>query len=464
MKAENRIAVIGAGPSGIAAAKNCLQAGLDVVVFEKNDKVGGNWVFNAVTGHSSVYDNTHIISSRAWSEYEDFPMPADTPDYPNHRQVQAYFDAYARHFGVLDHVRFGHTVDHVSEAAGGGWQLDFHDASGSAHSEIFSHLMVANGHHWNPKWPEYPGSFSGRYMHSHDFKGVDDSWRGKDVLVIGAGNSACDVAVEAARVAGNVRLSMRKPQWFLPKFMFGQPSDVFASGSAWLPRWLRSWATTLLVRLMQGRYENYGLPHPERGVFSMHPTLNSDLLDAIRHGKVQPRPGVARLDGDEVEFTDGRRERYDVVCACTGFWTTFPFFDAGFINFQYAEKVPLYRKMMHADHPTLFFIGLFQPLGCIWPLADYQARIACLEIQGRYTRPADMQVAVRQEVEHPHFAFDGGQRHAMEVDYHAFRKELKAELAKVGVDIGQPPMGRPGHYKKTPGAVAVSTAKTMSVA
>ena len=129
MKAENRIAVIGAGPSGIAAAKNCLQAGLDVVVFEKNDKVGGNWVFNAVTGHSSVYDNTHIISSRAWSEYEDFPMPADTPDYPNHRQVQAYFDAYARHFGVLDHVRFGHTVDHVSEAAGGGWQLDFHDPS-----------------------------------------------------------------------------------------------------------------------------------------------------------------------------------------------------------------------------------------------------------------------------------------------------------------------------------------------
>ena len=100
MSSVARICVIGAGPSGIAAAKNCVQAGLNVVVFEKNDRVGGNWVFNAATGHSSVYDNTHIISSKVWSEYEDFPMPADYPDYPGHRQLQAYFDAYARTFAA----------------------------------------------------------------------------------------------------------------------------------------------------------------------------------------------------------------------------------------------------------------------------------------------------------------------------------------------------------------------------
>ncbi len=110
MRQMKRVCVIGAGPSGLAAAKNCVQAGLPVTVFEKNDKVGGNWVFNSSTGHSSVYENTHIISSKALSEYEDFPMPADYPDYPSHVQLQAYFESYARHFGAYPHIRFRHTV------------------------------------------------------------------------------------------------------------------------------------------------------------------------------------------------------------------------------------------------------------------------------------------------------------------------------------------------------------------
>lgn len=448
--AAPRVCVIGAGPSGLAAAKNCLVAGLPVVVFEKNDKVGGNWVFDSSTGHSSVYENTHIISSKAWSEYEDFPMPEDYPDYPSHRQVQAYFEAYARHFGVMEVIRFRHAVSRVSRADDGTWNVEFTDEEGREHVERFSHLMVCNGHHWNPKHPNYPGEFSGRYLHSHDFKRVDDSWRGKAVLVIGAGNSACDVAVESARVAGRVCMSMRSPQWFVPKFMFGQPSDVFASGSAWLPGGLRNWFTTQLLRVTQGPYARYGLPQPKTRALSMHPTLNSDLLECIRHGKIAPRPAVSRFDGEFVEFVDGRRERFDIVCACTGFWTTFPFFDKSFIDFQHLEKIPLFRKMLHADIPNLYFIGLFQPLGCIWPLADYQARLACEEILGRYRRPADMAAAIRDELAHPHFDFEGGQRHAVEVDYHRFRKELKRELKKAGIDIGDAPAGRRGHYKPAP--------------
>lgn len=450
MKQEVRVCVIGAGPSGIAAGKNCIAAGLDVVVFEKNDKVGGNWVFNASTGHSSVYENTHIISSRTWSEYEDFPMPADYPDYPSHQQLQAYFEAYARHFKVMDLIRFGHIIDHITREADGQWRVDLHDNTGAARSEVFSHLMVANGHHWNPKYPEYPGQFSGHFMHSHDFKGVSDDWRGKAVLVIGAGNSACDVAVESARVASTVSLSMRKPQWFLPKFMFGKPTDVFAASNNWLPKRVRIWATTLLLRLLQGSYANYGLPAPKRHVFSMHPTLNSDLLDFIRHGRIHPRPAIARLDGDYVEFVDGKRERFDIICACTGFWTTFPFFDTSLIDYQHVDKVPLYRKMMHADYPNLYFIGLFQPLGCIWPMADYQARLACAEITGQYQRPKDMHAAIQHELAHPHFDFELAQRHAVEVDYHLFRDELKAELKSAGIDIGKPPMGMASQYKLAP--------------
>ncbi|AXI03974.1 flavin-containing monooxygenase [Aquirhabdus parva] len=450
MKANQRVCVIGAGPSGITAAKNCLEAGLPVVVFEKNDKVGGNWVFNSKTGHSSVYENTHIISSKVWSEYEDYPMPEDYPDYPKHSQLQAYFESYAKHFGVYDEIRFHHTVQHVSRLPNGNWQVEFLDANGQKHQETFTALMVSNGHHWDPKYPEFKGKFTGKMMHSHDFKGVTEEWRGKEVLVIGGGNSACDVAVESARIAGAVKLSMRSPQWFVPKFIFGQPTDVFAARSKWLPRRIRQHSLKAVLTLMQGSYKKYGLPENTCLPLENHPTANSDLLDFIRHGRIKPRPGIKSLDGGVVEFTDGTRERFDIICACTGFWTTFPFFDESMINFKHVEKVPLYRKMMHADYPNLYFIGLFQPIGCIWPLADYQAKLACQEILGNYQRPYDMHAAIQHEIDHPHFKFEGGQRHAVEVDYHGHRNDLKAELKKVGIDIGEAPEGVKKNYKKFP--------------
>ncbi|EMO74319.1 flavin-binding monooxygenase-like domain protein [Leptospira kirschneri str. 200801925] len=153
-----------------------------------------------------------------------------------------------------------------------------------------------------------------------------------------------------------------------------------------------------------------------------------------------------------MEFIDGTRERFDIICACTGFWTTFPFFDKSFIDFQHVEKIPLFRKMIHNDYQNLYFIGLFQPVGCIWPMADYQAKLACLEILGKYKRPKNLKSSIQYEIDHPHFTFEGGQRHAVEVDYHSFRKELRLELLKAGVDIGKPPGGNKSLYKNFPKA------------
>jgi len=253
MSQSPRVAVIGAGPSGLTAAKNCLEAGLPVTVFEQNDTVGGNWVFNSRTGHASVYENTHIISSKAWSEYEDFPMPDDYPEYPNHRQLQAYFESYAHYFGVMETIRFETRVDKVTRNEDGSWHLRYTQSDGSGSEDDFTHLMVANGHHWNPRNPEYSGHFNGTWLHSHDFRGVDDSWRGKRVLIIGAGNSACDVAVEAARVADHVGLSMRSGQWFLPKFMFGKPTDELgANMPTWMPSKIRQILFTILLKPAPG--------------------------------------------------------------------------------------------------------------------------------------------------------------------------------------------------------------------
>jgi hypothetical protein len=443
-----KICIIGAGPSGIAAAKNCIQAGLDVTVYEKNTVVGGNWVFNSSTRHSSVYENTHIISSKDWSEFEDFPMPQSYPAYPHHSQLQAYFASYARHFKVQERIQFGHNVMRVRKLAEDDWAVDVMDAQGQSSEQHFTHLMVANGHHWDPRWPEIPGEFSGQYIHSHDFKRVSDAWRGKRVLVIGAGNSACDVAVEASRVSAPVHMSMRSPQWFIPKFIFGKPSDVYATGTMWMPIWLRQRAFKLLLKNLQGNYREMGLPEHHLYPLQQHPTLNSDLIDYVRHGKVLPRPGIERFDGAQVVFKDGSRSEFDIIVACTGFKISFPFFLGGFVDWQDSDRVPLLHRMIPAEHSSLYYVGLFQPLGCIWPMADMQARLAVQEILGKWKRPADMPAAIKHEIDNPHYDFERATRHNTEVDYHRFRAELKAQLGKAGVDIGKAPAFRRGGVQR----------------
>lgn len=424
---SNRCCVIGAGPSGITAAKNLIQEGVtDFVLYEQSDQVGGNWVFREEESHSSVCETTHIISSRTWSQYEDFPMPEDFPDYPGHRHLKAYFQSYADHFGVTDHIQFHTRVNKAEPTGDGRWKLSITNKDGD-HEEVFDKLLVASGHHWDPRIPEYPGSFAGEILHSHGFKKAEP-FRGKRVLVVGGGNSACDVAVETARVAEHVCLSMRRGQHIIPKFMFGKPSDVVNSRMRWVPKAIRQPLLQLSVRIWQGSYESYGLQEPERPILEMHPTLNSELLYFIKHGEIHPRRGIERFDGNTVHFTDGRSDDFDVIIYCTGFRTSFPFFDLSLIDFRDATEIPLYRKMLHADHPSLYFIGLFQPLGCIWPLADYQARIAAKEIAGRWRRPANIKELIQREVDNPHYNFEKRPRHATEVDYHAFRKELIKEL------------------------------------
>ncbi len=428
--AKKRACVIGAGPSGIAAAKALLHErpdSVDVVVFEKSQEVGGNWVFRDGPGHSSVYETTHIISSKTFSQYEDFPMPASYPDYPSHAELREYFQAYAGHFGVLPIIRFGTEVLRATPEADGRWRLHIRDAAGER-DELFDALLVANGHHWDPFIPSVPGKFDGKIFHSHDFKRAAP-FRDQRVLVVGGGNSACDVAVETSRVSKKTLLSMRRGQHILPKFMFGVPNDLLYAKLLWLPRALRQPLLRLGERLSQGDYKQYGLPEPEVGILEMHPTLNSELLYYIRHGRIGVRRGIDRFAGSAVHFTDGASDDIDSVVFATGYKITFPFFDKSFIDWTDALAIPLYRKMIHPQIDNLFFIGLFQPLGCIWPLADYQGRIAARAIAGTWQRPADLAARILREQTHPHYHFQKERRHATEVDYHAFRAELLAELA-----------------------------------
>jgi cation diffusion facilitator CzcD-associated flavoprotein CzcO len=265
-------------------------------------------------------------------------------------------------------------------------------------------------------------------VHSSAYK-RPDPFRGQHVLVVGAGNSAADIAVDVARIAARTALSMREGASFIPKLMLGQPIDVVYAFWSKLPKPLLQSALKLWLRFAIGRWEDYGLQAPTNPPLERHPTVNSGVLEALRHGRLVARRGIERYDGHIVHFTDGTQEAFDAIIMATGFRTSFPFLSKRVADWDMARTPPLYLKMMHPTIPSLFFIGLLQPIGCIWRLADYQARIAALQISGRLRRPCDIGARIRHEVAHPHHRFDPSPRHAIEVDYHAFRRELMDELA-----------------------------------
>ncbi len=428
MSDQRRIAVIGAGPCGITAAKNLADVGFShITLFDRNRQVGGNWLYSEEPGHSSVFETTHTISSKTLSQYHDFPIPDDYPDYPSHRHLAEYFQNYARYFGVEPMIRFETSVTHAELQSGGGWRLALQDHNGTR-SERFDILVVCNGHHWDPRMPHYDGEFAGELLHSHDFKKAAP-FRDKRVLVIGGGNSACDVAVETSRVSRRTDISMRRGYWITPKFMFGRPTDLVNENLRFIPKPIRPFVSEKILYLMRGSNRKYGLLEPDHRFGQTHPTLNSELLYFIRHGEIGIQRDLTRFDGNTVIFEDGRRAEYDAVIACTGYRISHPFLDPSLVNYS-EGPVPLYLKMFPEKVANLFFVGLFQPLGSIWPLAELQAKILGRYLTGAWQLPKALGSAIRHELDHPDYRQLATPRHTITVDYHAFHKRLLAELPR----------------------------------
>lgn len=420
------VCVIGAGCSGITAIKNLIQAGVsNVVCFEQNSRIGGNWIYSPKISHSSVCETTHIISSKELSSYIDWPMPDYYPDYPSHEQVLEFFESYARNFKLHPYIRFNTKVEKVTKTDDEKWQVKL----STGESQIFDYLFISNGHHSVPRYPDLPGNFSGEYLHSHAFK-TNESFRDKRVLVLGAGNSGCDCAVETARVSSFTAISIRTPQYIVPKFFLGKPVDSFNQKFQWLPSFITNPLQKNSLKLQIGSFADYGLPEPDFPVVKAHPTVNSELLYMIRHGKVHPRKAIKYIDGKSITFADGLIEEFDCIIAATGYKIALPFFDKDFINYEDAERVPLYLRMFHPDHPTLVFIGLVQPQGAIWPLSDYQSKLASNYVMGRWNRPENIRELAEKDSDYIDKQFLKRKRHTIEVHYHTYLKSLKKEIPK----------------------------------
>jgi dimethylaniline monooxygenase (N-oxide forming) len=421
-------AVIGAGSSGIAALKTLHERGIEVDCYEKSDRVGGNWVFGNRNGMSSAYRSLHINTSRRRMEFSDFPMPADYPDFPHHTQIAAYFDGYVDHFGVRERIRFETGVQRAERDPGSGvWTL----VTDRGETARYDMLLVANGHHWDPRRPEpaYPGEFAGEQMHSH-FYVDNEPFRDRRVLVVGIGNSAMDIAVESSFVARRTILCSRRGAYVLPKYVFGRPLDQIGVGplTGRLPFRYRRGVLSLIYRIAVGRVEDYGLPRPDHRIGEAHPTISADFLNRIAHGEISWKPNIARLDGERVLFADGTSEPIDVIVWCTGYRVSFPFFDPGFISAP-DNDLPLYRRVFRPGIPNLAFIALLQPLGATMPLAEAQGRWVAEYLRGEYHLPprSDMERHMHRERAAMFKRYVASQRHTMQVDFDNYLHELDRE-------------------------------------
>ena len=430
-----RTCVIGAGSSGITAVQVLAARGLQFDCFEMGSTVGGNWRYENDNGVSSAYRSLHINTSRQAMQYAAYPMPDSLPDYPSHWQIADYFDDFVDHFGLREQITFRTEVVKVAAAAGGsGYDVTTRSLENAREAETrhYEHVIVANGHHWDPRWPEpgFPGSesFPGTQLHAHYYR-TPDVFEDKRVVVLGIGNSATDIAVEASRCARETHLAMRRGAHVLPKYLFGKPTDHLTdSPLARGPFRLQKLGLKTMLRMAVGRMTDYGLPEPDHEILEAHPTISDDLLTRLGHGDITVRPNIDRFEGSKVFFVDGSAAEVDVVVYATGYKVSFPFLDDTVVRAE-DNHIDLYRRVVSPEHPGLYFVGLVQPLGAVMPIAEAQAHWVADLVAGEVSLPPvpEMRAQIASYDAGLRRRYVASKRHTIQVDAHAYKAELAKE-------------------------------------
>lgn len=366
--------VIGAGPVGLAMAAALKNHGIAYDQVDASTGVGGNW-------RHGVYRTAHIVSSKKSTQYADYPMPESFPDFPGADRMLAYLESFARDRKLFGSCTFQKAVERAEPCDDGAWRVRF--AGGE--TRFYKGVLICNGHHWDRRFPELPGEFSGEILHSKDYR-EPSAFEGKRVLVIGGGNSGIDMACDGGRFGKSCDISLKSGYWYLPKIVFGKPlTDI----PIWrLPVFLQRLILKAIIRMSIGDYRRYGLQRPNHKLFERHPAFGTDLLNAIRLGRVTPRPAIARVDGNTVEFTDGTNGIYDMIVAATGFHTSFPFLPKDLVKVENGV-VQAYGGAFVDGVPGLYLIGWAQARNgfgrLITPAADLYARM--IKLQDELTLP-----------------------------------------------------------------------------
>lgn len=423
---KSRYCVIGAGAAGLAVAKNFKEHGIAFDVFERHDDVGGLWGYGRP--YSAVYNSARLISSKTMTQYRGFPMPDELPDYPGHEPVFAYLKSYADAYGLRDYISFNTEIRQIVRD-GNHWQVEL----SSGQTRTYRGLALASGMTWDPNYPEIPGNFDGDTMHSIAYK-TPDTMIGKRVLVIGAGNSGCDIATDIAPYAESCLLSVRRGYHFIPRYVFGFPSDRFGEISIKMgtPIRVRQWMNQLILRFILGDPTKLGLPKPDHRIFESHPIINAEVLDEIRAGRVTAKTDVNSFREDHVLFKDGSEEKVDVIIYATGYKISYPYIDSQHLNIKKAAP-RLYLNIFHPQYDNLFVVGMLQPDSGVWGLMDDQARLIANYIDG-LDNDTDAARHFKQLKSGAQADMSGGiryldsPRHETEVEHSSYRKIVERHI------------------------------------
>jgi cation diffusion facilitator CzcD-associated flavoprotein CzcO len=426
-----RACIIGAGCSGFTTAKRLKDEGIAFDCFEMSDEIGGNWYYRNPNGKSACYQSLHIDTSKWRLAFEDYAVPADWPDFPSHAQLFQYFKDYVDHFGLRQHITFNTAVTKAVRRTGGGW----HVTLSTGETRDYDVLFVCNGHHWDPKIPDYPGHFDGPHFHAHDYRTPYDpvDLRGKNVVVVGMGNSAMDIASELSQrhVAGTLWVAARRGVWVLPKMSGGKPMDKSAMPS-WMPRKLGKAIARRMIKKMVGRMEDYGLPRPDHEPLDAHPSVSGEFLTRASCGDIRFKPNIKALEGSHVRFEDGSVERVDAIVYATGYRISFPFFDDPALVPDRDNRFPLFKRMLIPGIDDLFFMGLAQPLPTLVNFAEQQSKLAAGFLSGRYVLPPveDMQRITAEDEKVELGDYYQSTRHTIQVDFARYVADLLKEIGK----------------------------------
>jgi NADPH-dependent 2,4-dienoyl-CoA reductase/sulfur reductase-like enzyme len=432
------VCVIGAGASGLTAIKNLREQGFAVDCYERETGVGGAW--NWRHDRSPVYASTHLVSSKPFTQFPDFPMPDDWPDYPHHSQVRGYLERYAEHFRLREHIWFGSEVVRVEPVDGDYWDVTT-QVGHRERTSRYAAVVVANGHNWSPNLPHYDGlaEFRGEVIHASGYKDPTQL-RGRKVLVVGAGNSGCDIAVEAAQQAAQCWHSSRRGYWYAPKFVHGRPADQLNDRllRLRLPLRLRQWLFERTLRRQVGDLTRFGLAAPDHRLYETHPIVNSQLVYYAGHGAIRPVPDVARFERQGVVLTDGRTIEPDLVVLATGYLPRFEFLTPEVLNLDADGRPRLYLHTFPRRHPTLAVAGLVQSDSGLLPVAHWQSVAVARWLRLRETDPGRASAFWRQAAAAPDQRFTaartkGSSRHWFEIDHVDYLRALQKTLDQLAL-------------------------------
>jgi len=369
-----RYCVIGAGAAGLSAANALRGAGHDVVCYEKTDRVAGHW--------NTDYDALHLITSRDTTTFADFPMPRHYPHFPRRDEVRDYIAAYADARSIGEVIQFDTRVESVvplptdDRPGSAGWEV----RTSRGHREHFDGVLVANGHLWDPKVPDVPGHFDGVQLHSSEYQNVGDL-EGSRVLVVGAGNSGCDLAVDVAQHRLEADIVMSKGIQFQPKAYLGLPRQQLDFLRQFTPA-EQDFINRMMSRVVLGAPADYGMPVPEAKSLAEGPvTVNSLLMYWIQHGRVGVRPRIERYEGSTVHFVDGSSADYDSILWATGFNAKLPFLADDLVPWESGAPLRRAGGILPEGVEQLYFIGLIAPRGPQIPVYGMQSALVVRMIE-----------------------------------------------------------------------------------